>query len=61
MLDQVYEGEFGNNVKEGEGKVYFRNGSVIQANFRAGDMDGEYLKLPNVLNLEIQKIFNNAR
>ena len=59
--DEVYDGEFEMNKRQGEGIVYTRDGQVLKGEFRNNFMEGPFEQLAQVSKSEVQKVFNNAK
>lgn len=59
--DEVYEGDFVNNMKQGDGKVYRRNGDVLAGEFRSNCMEGTFDLVTKLGPQEVEKLFRNAK
>ena len=59
--DEVYEGEFENDRRQGEGTVYRRNGEVLRGEYRSNYMEGTFDLVCTYSQSKVNKIFNQAR
>lgn len=59
--DEVYEGEFENDRRQGEGTVYRRNGEVLRGEYRSNYMEGTFDLVCTYSQSKVNKIFNQAK
>ena len=59
--DEVYEGEFENDRRQGEGTVYRRNGEVLRGEYRSNYMEGTFTLITTLTPTKVNKVFNQAK
>jgi hypothetical protein len=59
--DEIYEGDFTNGNRQGDGKIFKRTGEVIKGDFRNNFMEGSFTLICTLSKTETDKIFKNAR
>jgi antitoxin component YwqK of YwqJK toxin-antitoxin module len=59
--DEVYEGEFENDRRQGEGTVYRRNGEVLRGEHRSNYMEGTFTLITTLTPTKVNKVFNQAK
>ena len=59
--DEVMEGEFEHNKKQGEGYLYQRNGHVLKGNFRNNQMEGTFENVFKITKKQVKKVFANSQ
>lgn len=59
--DEVMEGDFEHNKKQGEGFIFQRSGHVLKGNFRNNQMEGTFENMFKINKKQVSKVFANSQ